>query len=449
MQNGRGRSRTIRRGIVLAIAGSAGIGVGVAVGLVALFFGLSSRPDQSASAGAALLGRRATLSAIATATPSPASEPATPTPAVTATAAAAPASSAASRPPPSAGNAAPAGADPFANLTLEQKVGQLFMLGFDGTDGSGAVAALVQRAHAGNVLILGQNARDPLQLRELTDALQAQARQANGIPLLVAVDQEGGDAQPLPSPFWTALPSAAQLAAGNTAPQIAAWGQRAGNDLLRAGVNLDLAPVLDVNDSGQATGVGTRAFGADPATVSAAGLAFMRGLHAAGVIAAVAHFPGLGGAMLDPRTGLPVDGGSDAQLRAVGLPPFADAVRAGADAVLVGDGVYPAWDAYAPALFSQRIVTGLLRNELGYQGVVISDDLTAAALRRRWAPGDAAVKALEAGADLLLISGPAADQAAAMDGVLAAVKDGRIPRAQIDASVARVIALKLRYGVGR
>lgn len=124
-------------------------------------------------------------------------------------------------------------------------------------------------------------------------------------------------------------------------------------------------------------------------------------------------------------------------------------MRAGAGVVLVGAGVYPAWDAYAPALLSQPIVSGLLRGELGYQGVVMTDDLGAQPIRRRWSPGDAAVKALQAGADLLLISGPAADQAAAMDAVIAAVRDGRIPEAQIDASVARVLALKLRYGVGR
>ncbi|HZQ36666.1 MAG TPA: glycoside hydrolase family 3 N-terminal domain-containing protein, partial [Dehalococcoidia bacterium] len=447
----RSRARRVRHGIVLTIAGGAGVGVGVIVGLVALFFGLSSAPDRTASAGAALLGTRAPTAApsataavppldvtpAATASPSPAATPRL----------AAPAASATATPPSGIVAAATRLADPFAKLTLDQKVGQLFMLGFDGGDGSGAISALIQRGHAGNVLILPQNVRDPLQLRELTDALQAQAKQANGVGLLVATDQEGGDVQPLPPPFWTALPAAAQLA-GSSAQQIAGWGQRAGNELGQAGVNLDLAPVLDVNGAAPA-GLGSRAFGTDPAAVSGAGLAFAQGLRAAGVIAAVAHFPGLGSAAPDPRSGLPVDARPEAQLRASNLPPFADAVRGGAGVVLVGGGVYPAWDAYAPALFSQRIVGGLLRGELGYQGVVMTDDLAAAAIRHRWSPADAAVKALQAGADLLLISGPAADQAAAMDAVIAAVKDGRIPEAQIDASVARVLALKLRYGVGR
>ncbi len=451
MQDSRSRKRRLGRGLVLAIAGCAGVGVGLIVGLAALFFGLSTRPDANASTGAALLGTRAATPA-GRSTPNAGAVPDAPS---SASPEAGPAPATPSPPPRAVGTPAGSvaatpshGADPFTGLTLEQKVGQLFMLGFDGSDGSGAIAALIQRAHAGNVLILPQNVRDPLQLRELTDVLEAQAKQANGVGLLVAADQEGGEVQALPPPFWAALPAASELGAGSGAQQIVAWGQRAGNGLLQDGVNVDLAPALDVNGAPPA-GIGTRAFGTDPAIVSGAGLAFAQGLRAAGVIAAVTHFPGLGGATRDPRTELPVDSRPEAQLRGTNLPPFADAVRSGAGVVLVGDGVYPAWDAYAPALFSQRIVGGLLRGELGYQGVVMTDDLAADAIRRRWSPGEAAVKALQAGADLLLISGPAVDQAAAIDAVLAAVREGRIPEAQIDASAARVLALKLRYGVGR
>jgi beta-N-acetylhexosaminidase len=336
-------------------------------------------------------------------------------------------------------------ATPFGGMTLEQEVGQLFILGFDGSDDGNAIAPLITRGHAGNVLVRGGNAHDPLQLRELTDALQARAQAANGVGLLVAVDQEGGAAQPLSPPFWTALPNAVQMAAEGTA-QIAAYGRRAGAELLQAGINMDLAPVLDLAGTPPA-GVGDRAFSADPATAGGFGLAFAQGLGASGVIAAVAHFPGLGDAAIDPRTGLPVDSRPETDLRADDLPPFASVVRTGTEVVLVGDGVYPAWDAYAPALLSVPVIGGLLRGELGFRGMVMTDDIAAPAIRQRWPPGQAAVQAVQAGADLLLISGPPADQAAAIDAVIAAVRDGRIPRAQIDAAAARVLALKLRHGL--
>lgn len=485
VQSGEPARSVLRRSVVLLLAAVAGLAIGVVAGVVFLGWSLLTAREQHAAGAPA--GGAATLSAalagpqtisstpVSSAASSPArsisgapprAAPTAATEAPTAaTATAAPTSAGAVRSgfaaatatttatPRDAPHSLDVGAPAFAaatasHLTLAQKVGQMLMLGFDGTDGAGAIASLVQDRHAGNIVLLGRNVRDPLQLRELTDRLQQRARPANGAGLLVATDQEGGEVQRLRPPFFSALPSARQQAAAGDPAQVQALGLRTAKEMLPAGINMDLAPVLDVNDNPANPVIGAHAFGVDPQTVSTFGLAFAQGLQAGGVAATAKHFPGHGATGQDSHVTLPFVNKTDAALRATELPPFAAAVRAGVDAIMVAHVVYPAWDPQYPASLSRRIVTDLLRGELGYQGVVISDDMNMAALTERWGPGEAAVLAVQAGVDMLLIAGPPAAQTAAIDAITQAVRDGRIAEARIDASVERILALKRRLGVG-
>jgi beta-N-acetylhexosaminidase len=328
-------------------------------------------------------------------------------------------------------------------LTLEQAAGQLVVAGFAGTNAEGAIVALVSDKHVGNVILQGQNVQNPLQLRELTDGLQRAAKNANSAGLIVAFDHEGGDAAALHPPFFSRLPSAADLTAIGDAAQVTASAQRSAKEMATAGINLELAPVLDVGDPPRSRGV---TFGGDPDVVTQYGLAFMKGMISAGVAVGVKHFPGQGRATQDPSVALPFVNMNETFLRGTALPPFEAAIAGGAGVVIVSHAVYPAWDPARPASLSKRIVTDVLRGELGYQGVVMTDDLSLAAIRGQYPPGEAAVLAIEAGSDLVLVTAPSA-AAEVVDALTAAVQSRRISRSRLDESVARIIALKRRLGV--
>lgn len=351
-------------------------------------------------------------------------------------------------PAKSAPRVAPATPAPaLPQLTLEQKVGQMFMLGFEGTDAGATIADFVQRRHAGNAVLLGDNVVDPVQLQSLTSRLQQLATAANaGIGMLISTDEEGGTVQRLQPPAFSGLPSARTLATSDSPAEVQAIAMQTARQMRSAGLNMDLAPVLDVNDNPANPVIGDRAFGVEPQTVITFGRAFMRGLVAGGVADVAKHFPGHGNTSQDSHLTLPYVNKTAAQLEAVELAPFKDAVAQGVDAIMVAHVVYTALDPVRPASLSPAIVTGVLRNALGFGGVVMTDDLNMAAITDGYGPGEAAVMAIEAGDDLLLIDGPPATQNAMMDAVLAAVRSGRIPESRIDQSVARILALKRKLG---
>lgn len=332
-------------------------------------------------------------------------------------------------------------------MTLEQKVGQMVMLGFDGADGA-AFIEMIRRRNVGNAALLGSNIRDRAQLRSLTDRLQAVARAANGgTGMLIGVDQEGGDVQRLRPPAFTGLPSARRMAGTADPAHVRTFGHDAGAQLLDAGITMDFAPVLDVNDNPANPVIGDRAFGVTPATVTPYALAFLEGLHAANIAGVGKHFPGHGNTSTDSHFDLPYVTKGDAGLRAVELPPFQAAINAGIDALMVAHVVYTAWDSDRPASLSPRIITSLLRGELGYDGVVMTDDMNMKAITDRYGAGPAAVMAVEAGADVLVSVAPATTQEAMIDAVLAAVRRGQLSEERVDESVRRILALKARYGL--
>jgi beta-N-acetylhexosaminidase len=320
--------------------------------------------------------------------------------------------------------------------TTAQLVGQTIMTGFAGTRPSAELLGRIRRGEIGGVILFGGNISSDAAARSLVSRLQAAAAAGGNPPLLVAVDQEGGPVRRLPD----GPPSEAPAQMRNAA-QAETEGAATGSFLHRLGIEVDLAPVLDTPPPA-GNFLGTRAFGSDPKRNAALGAAFIRGLQRHGVAATAKHFPGLGTARANtdldrvwittPRQAL------DAR-----LAPFAAAVRAGVDLVMVSNAGYRAYDASGlPAVLSRPIVTGLLRGRLSFDGVVISDALEAPGPQSRRAPN---VKALAAGVDVLLYTGEAGGKAA-YDELLAAARSGELPVSTLRAANTRISALKQRLG---
>ena len=327
--------------------------------------------------------------------------------------------------------------------TLAQLVGQHLLVRMPGTRPSAAFLARIRRGEIGGVVLFGNNipASGPA---ALVDTLQSAARAGKQLPLVIAVDQEGGVVKRLPGPP-TKAPSA--MASTTVAH---AQGLATGRYLHRLGITVDLAPVLDTPVSPRAF-IASRAFSENPDVVAARGAAFIRGVDEGGTAATAKHFPGLGrllantdfalGRVTASRTALERD-----------LVPFAAAVRAGAPAVLVGTAVYPAYGSTLPAACSRSIVSGVLRGELGFRGVAFSDDLDTAGVRKLLSPGEATVRAVQAGIDMVYVAGVGGSGGEAIGeqayaALLQAARSGRVSTAELQASYARVETLKQRFVV--
>ena len=333
-----------------------------------------------------------------------------------------------------------AAAEEVGQLAVRDAVGQMFIVGMDGTEPNYYIEKMIRERNIGGVILLGYNMESEEQTRGLVGSLQELSMQTEpAIPLFVAVDYEGGEVRS--APWVSAQPSAAE--AGERAdPDEARWiAERIGRELRQGGVNTDLAPVVD---TGFGAASRSRSYGEDPTLVGRMGAAAVEGFEQSGVVSAAKHFPNHGPALEDSHVGRPrID--HDAQIVAQrDLPPFRAAIEAGVPMVMVGHLVYPAIDPERPASLSPAAMK-LLREELGFDGVIVTDDLAMEGAKRGGTPAQAAVAAVEAGADMLIISGLPEEQAAAYDTVVAAVESGEIPRERIDASVERIRSVKNRY----
>lgn len=338
----------------------------------------------------------------------------------------------------------------LARMSLAEKVGQMVMAGFPGTELGPEARRLIEEAKVGGVILMGRNLTTPAQVAGLTADLQALARRSGArAPLLIATDQETGEVGRLPeaAPF----PGAMALGAAGSVELAQAVGQAVGEELAAVGINMDFAPVLDVNLNPENPVIGVRSFGESPDAVARLGAAFARGLAAGGVIATGKHFPGHGDTGVDSHIELPTVTHSAAQLQAIDLKPFTAAIGAGVDAIMTAHVTVPAIDSTPalPATLSRPILTGLLREQMGFEGLIVTDAMEMGAIVNRFGAADAAVRAVQAGADMVLIAWPkewtlSLDAAAA---ILAAVRDGRIPEAGIDRSVARILSVKEAHGL--
>ncbi len=335
-----------------------------------------------------------------------------------------------------------------AELPLEVKVGQLIFAGIPGTQVGAQAQRLVGELHIGNLVLMGENVGSPSQVAELTAALQQLAVRSNGYGALIATDQEGGTVQRLTQGF-TRLPDAATVGAAADPDLARRYGDIVGSELASVGVNMPLGPVLDVNDNPANPVIGRRAFGSTVDVVIATGLPFIEGLRGAGVIAVGKHFPGHGNTETDSHFTLPVVKKTLGDLEATELAPFRAAVDAGIDAIMVAHVAYPALDPSGqPASLSPVIVGQLLKRQIGFTGVVVTDDLGMAGVAALMTPEDAALTAVQAGADLVICVSLPCDATKVQARLLRAARSGELSRERLDDAVARVIRLKRQYGVG-
>jgi len=325
-------------------------------------------------------------------------------------------------------------------MSVRDLVGQMFVISVGGTQPDYYVEKMIRERNIGGVLLFGYNMQSETQTRAFTGALQElSVRTEPAIPLFIAVDQEGGDISSAP---WVApQPAAARVGRRGDPAEAREIAEQMGEELRRAGVNTDLAPVVD---TGFGAAIGNRSFGEDPRLVAEMGAAAVEGFERAGVISAAKHFPNHGPATTDSHINLPVVDHDLRTLRSHDMPPFEAAIRAGAPMVMVGHLVYPVIDPDRPASLSPEAIK-MLRDELGFDGVVVTDDLAMAGAKGGGTVARAAVKAVEAGADLLLISSSPQQQVDAYDAVVEAVQSGEIPRERVEASVERVLQVKEKY----
>ncbi|GAA0283752.1 glycoside hydrolase family 3 protein [Streptomyces polychromogenes] len=350
-----------------------------------------------------------------------------------------------------------------ASMELPELVGQLFVsraYGHSATDpdpadaelnlaqfGVRTAAELVARYHLGGIVYFAwaHNTRSPRQIAALSNGLQrAAAAAGSGIPLLLSVDQEHGAVARIGRPA-TLLPGAMALGAGGSAADARRAARVAGAELAALGIRQDYAPVADVNVNPANPVIGVRSFGSDPDAVAELAAAQVHGYQGAGVAATAKHFPGHGDTETDSHVGLPVMRHSRAQWEELDEPPFRAAVEAGADVVMTAHIVFPALDPSGdPATLSRPIVTGILRERLGFRGVVVTDALDMAGVRQKYGDERVPVLALKAGCDQLL---NAPDLGLAYRAVLAAVGSGELTRERIEESVLRILEVKARRGL--
>ena len=324
---------------------------------------------------------------------------------------------------------------------MEVNLLRLFCFGFDGDTPPDHIRTLLRQG-LGGVILFKRNLRDLEQICALTASLH---RHAAG-PLLVGVDQEGGRVVRLPAPFLTPPPAAVLGRIGD--PDLTQAVARAvGSELRAAGFNWNLTPVLDVNTNTANPIIGDRAFGDDPCCVARMGLAAFRGFEEAGILTTGKHFPGHGETAADSHLTLPESPQTAERWRAVEFVPFREAIRAGVPSILVAHLACPALDPSAPSSLSRAIITDILRGELGFDGAVVSDDMEMGAIVAQFEIGEAAVRFLEAGGDLILVCRDADRQRQAIAAVESAVRSGRLSSARLKTSLDRLQAIRTRFAL--
>lgn len=347
-----------------------------------------------------------------------------------------------------------------ARMSLEEKVGQLFATWAYGRHahdttwasvnqasyGVDTPAELVDKYHLGGILYFtwSNNIESPAQLAQLSNGLQETAlAQPSGVPLFLTIDQETGSVNRMNAPA-TEFPGNMSLGATRSEALAEQVWTVVGRELDAVGVNMNFAPVLDVNTNPANPVIGLRSIGEDPDLVGSLGTTAVQAMQAAGVSATVKHFPGHGDTSTDSHYGLPLVDYDRDTLMGVHVAPFRQAIEGGVDAVMTAHMVVEAVDPDLPSTLSRDVLTGLLREELGFDGLIVTDALNMAALTQFWTQDEIAVRALEAGADVLLMPD---DLPLAYQGVLDAVRSRRLSLRRIEESVMRILQTKYDRGL--
>ncbi|WP_026675734.1 beta-N-acetylhexosaminidase [Alkalihalobacterium bogoriense] len=321
-------------------------------------------------------------------------------------------------------------------MSLDEKIGQMFMFGFDGLTPNEQIMDLIETDKIGGVCYFKRNTNNPEQVFRLSKALQ----EKSDIPLFLTIDQEGGMVTRLTKGV-TISPGNMALGAANDPDGVKQLCEVVGNQLKQIGINMNFAPCIDVNNNPDNPVIGVRSYGEDPDHVALLGTKAVEGYQAANVSAVPKHFPGHGDTAVDSHLGLPIVEKSYEQLKELELVPFKEAVATGVDSIMVSHVCFPAVEDI-PSTLSKKMVTHVLREEMKYTGVIVTDCMEMKAVLDTYGVEESTIRAVEAGIDLVLFSHTYEFQKRAKHALVEAVHSGRISEKRIDESVKRILSLK-------
>jgi beta-N-acetylhexosaminidase len=328
-------------------------------------------------------------------------------------------------------------------MDIRKQLGELLMVGFMGQEMTADLAAHIRDLQPAGLIFFSRNISAPEQLAQLTRDIQTLALQELGRPLFLAVDQEGGSVARMGPPF-TQIPDAVSL--GRTGCEsVRHYSRLTSREMFQVGLNLNLAPVLDVNSAGSAGVMARRSFGDDPSLVTQCGIAAISASQDENIMATAKHFPGLGRTHHDPHHDLPMVSADVEELERTDLPPFRAAIQADVACVMTSHTLYPALDPDNPGTFSSTILRNLLRAQLGFDGVLITDDLEMGAVVERYSQADAPIAALQAGADLLLVCNDLEKMHLTAEVVLDGLNRGMLDSHDLSLSLTRLVKLRKMY----
>ncbi len=330
-------------------------------------------------------------------------------------------------------------------MSLDEKIGQLVIVGLDGYTTDEHARQMIEEYNVGGFILFKSNIKSSHQMLELLNSLKS-INQANKVPLFLSVDEEGGRVSRLPGEFLK-IPSNKIIGKLNNSSVSYKVGSIIGEELKAFGMNMNFAPVLDINSNPKNPVIGDRSFGTGPDLVSKLGVQTMQGLQSQNIIPVIKHFPGHGDTSTDSHVGLPRVNNDLKRLRSFELRPFADAIENGAEAVMVAHILLPKIDPENPASFSKTIISDILRRDMEFDGVVITDDFTMGAIVKNYNIGQAAVKSILAGSDIVLVCHDYEKQKAVISALKNATQSGLLPMKRIDQSVSRILRLKQEHGI--
>lgn len=325
---------------------------------------------------------------------------------------------------------------------MVDKLGQLLFIGIRGKTLTQDDAEFIITNNIGGVILFARNIESPEQVHALCTQIQAvRHKTRDKLPLFIGIDQEGGRVARLKAPF-TVWPPLAEIGKLDSTSVAFKFALTMGAELRAVGINTDFAPCVDVFTNPKNTVIGDRALSSDPEQVAKLASALVRGYIKSGIIPCAKHFPGHGNTLADSHDELPVEDADIERLKSVELVPFKKVFRARLDMVMTAHIKFPKIDPEYPATLSEKFIKEVLRNDLRYRGLVVTDDLGMAALTKNFSTEEIAVKAVQAGCDILMFCNKFDDQKVAIDALQKALKDHKISAKQIDESYARVVALK-------
>ncbi|MFL0250970.1 beta-N-acetylhexosaminidase [Clostridium neuense] len=332
------------------------------------------------------------------------------------------------------------------HMTLDEKIGQLVIVGIDDYTNNEHSKTLINTYHVGGFILFGQNIKNSAQLLELINSLKETNSSNNKTPLLLGVDEEGGRVSRMPSEF-VKLPSNAAVGHVNNSNFSYKIGEILGQELKGFGLNVDFAPVLDVNSNRKNPVIGDRSFGSNPPLVSNLGIQTMKGIQSQNIISVVKHFPGHGDTLVDSHFGLPIVYNDIKRLNNLELVPFSNAIKHGVDMIMVAHILLPKIDLNNPASFSKTIITDILRKRMNFNGVVITDDMTMGAIIKKYDIGEASIKSLNAGSDIILVCHDFDKEVTVLNAIKNSVTKGTLPEKTINEKVYRILKLKEKYNL--